>query len=75
MLLSMKHPYYLPNLVQKQKWMILKILNRWSPQLAMLMINLFSLRFSSIGLMMIAGAVSLIVCGFTSRKQKGGGAG
>ena len=41
--------------------------------LAMLMINLFSLRFSSIGLMLIAGAVSLTVCGVASRKQKGGG--
>ena len=42
--------------------------------LAMLMINLFSLRFSSIGLMLIAGTISLSVCGVTSRKQKGGGA-
>ena len=40
--------------------------------LAMLLINLFSLRFSSISLMLIAGAVSLAVCGINTRKQKGG---
>ena len=40
--------------------------------LAMLLINLFSLRFSSISLMLIAGAVSLAVCTVSARRQKGG---
>ena len=52
-----------------------KSLPRWicgASFLAMLAINLFSLRFSSISLMLIAGAVSLTVCGISTRKQKGG---
>ena len=38
----------------------------------MLCINIFAWNFSSISLMLIAGAVSLAVCGINTRKQKGG---
>ena len=62
------------NMLKKMKKKLLPCLILAAACIAMLLINLLSLRFSSIGLMLIAGIVSLTAYAVSIHHQKGGAA-